>query len=326
MKSGHTRDTKMNRIYKKEYLSYEENWQRSLEIVKKVQQSPFVDQVVIFTECQLAEYWFSPVSHLEKKLNLSLKSGINKTIPLKNFIVETASTQFPLLKKNQGFKETELLHLVKNENINALISISGYCDAHILKEFNIFAIKDDQKTIYTNEITQKIVTVPFLSLLLKEKSLNFNLTSIEKVYLYPNCHFNPFKEKSEHLLQMINDHKSHESIVGFLKNINNFFIGSLSFNPNSYKSKQVISKTDSVNMDWTKFQGSFSLNEHFSICTFNNNQHFLNNIHNHFQLISYAKSVFLHFATGVAKWTDGELRICNTGEPFLRNSNFNFVH
>ena len=103
MKSGHTRDTKMNRIYKKEYLSYEENWQRSLEIVKKVQQSPFVDQVVIFTECQLAEYWFSPVSHLEKKLNLSLKSGINKTIPLKNFIVETASTQFPLLKKKPRF-------------------------------------------------------------------------------------------------------------------------------------------------------------------------------------------------------------------------------
>ena len=57
---------------------------------------------------------------------------------------------------------------MKNENINALICISGYCDSHILKEFNIFAIKDNQKTICTNEITQKIVTVPFPSLLLKE--------------------------------------------------------------------------------------------------------------------------------------------------------------
>ena len=108
---------------------------------------------------------------------------------------------------------------MKNKKINALTCISGYCDSHILKEFNIFAIKDNQKTIYTNEITNRIVTVPFLSLLLKEKSVNFNLTSIEKVYLYPNHHFHPFKEKSEQLLQMINDHKSHESIVGFLKNI-----------------------------------------------------------------------------------------------------------
>ena len=201
---------------------------------------------------------------------------------------------------------------MKNKKINALTCISGYCDSHILKEFNIFAIKDNQKTIYTNEITNRIVTVPFLSLLLKEKSVNFNLTSIEKVYLYPNHHFHPFKEKSEQLLQMINDHKSHKSIVAFLKNIINFFIGSLSFNPNSYKSQQILSKTDYVNMDWTKFQGSFSSNENFSICTFNNNQHFTNNIHNHFQLISYAKSVFLYFANGVAKWTDGELRIATS--------------
>lgn len=310
MTPGHTRNT----VIPKKNMSHSDNWKKSLEIVEKVKQSKFVDKVVIFTECELTKYWFSPISLLEKKINITIKSGINKNIPLKDFILKTASTKFPLLTNNIGFKEKDLLHLVKTQQINALISISGHCDSHILKDFKIFSTKKNNKVIYTNEIQNKMVTVPFLSLLLTEPKLNFELTSVEKIFLYPNCDINPFKDKSQDLLQMINEFKNHKTLTSFLKSTSNFFIGSLSFNPNSYKNHQIMAKTDFLNLDWTNFQGSFSLNEDISICTFNNKQHFSNNLHNHFNVISFAKSVFLHFCLGLAKWTEGELRICNTGE------------
>ena len=310
MTQGHTRNT----VMPKKNLSYEQNWQKTLAIVEKLKQSPFVEQVIIFTECQLAQYWFSPVSQLEKKFNLSLKPQINKNLPLRDFILKTASKKFPLLTNNMGFTQADFLHLVKTQQINALICISGHCEPHILKDFKIFTTRDKNEVKYTNEITNKMVTVPFLSLLLNESKLKFILTDIHKIYIYPNCDFNPFKDKSEHLLQMIADYKSQKTIITFLKNISNFFIGSLCYNPNSHKNHQILSKTDFFSMDWTRFQGSFSVNEDLSICTFNKNQSFTNNIHNHFNIISFAKTIFLHFATGIAKWTKGELRICNTGK------------
>ena len=310
LKSGQTRDTKIER----KGLTHNEVWQKSLDIVKKIEQSPFIQKVIIFTECDLSKMWFLPISNLEKKLNLTIKPEINKNMPLKQFMVKTAIKTFPLLTNYEGFKETQLLDLVKKQQINALLTISGHCQPNILGNFKIFTTKEKKKINYTNEIKDKIVSVPFLSLLLNEKKLNFHLTCVTKVYLFPTSDLNPFSEKSKDLLKMINDNRDHKLIVSFLKSISNFFIGSLSFSPNSYKQHHVLSKTDFFNLDWARFQGSFSINEDISICTFNNNSNFSNNIHNHFNIISLARGFFLEFAIGIAKWTKGELKLCNTGK------------
>ena len=310
MPNGHTRDTKIA----KKGLTYHEIWQKSLKIVETVEKSPFVQKVVIFTECDLMKLWFEPISQVENKLNLKIKAGINKNIPFKEFLIQVTNKTFPLLTNNKGFKQTQLLELVKKQKINALLTISGYCEPNVLNNFKIFSIKENDTVKHTNEIKNQMVNVPFLALLLTEPKLKFQLTGIEKVYLYPTSDLNQFSQKSKNLLQIIKENQHQQHMVSFLKCVTNFFIGSLSFCPNSYKQHLVISKTDFFGLDWTRFQGSFSINEDITICTFNNNQYFCNNLHNHFNIISSARTIFLHFSIGIAKWTEGELRICNTGE------------
>ena len=305
----------LNSIHPLRKITHKENFQQSIEIAKSVAQSPHISDIKIIRECDIHFYWEKDLSLFAEHFSLPLKTGIDGKLSLKTIIVNSATNHFPLMRSHgmRKFSKIQLIEAIKTNSISGLLKISGFCEPNeSLKHFEIFSEKINDKVQSSNEIKDNLVTVEFLSYLLQEPELNFYLTNVSEVYLYPNRPHATFGQQANEVLDLISSHENDDVIKKFLKNINNFFIGSLGYNPNNYQRLILMKKQDFLTTNLNQFRGSEPLNDSTCLAFFGQNSRYCNSIQNNFYIVQTARLHFLKFCVEMSRHLTCSVKSCNT--------------
>ena len=298
-------------------FTYKEINEKSLAIVNLVSKSPFISKMEIISECDVIYFWDKPLWEFAHKFSLPLKPNVDKNATFKSIMIKTTTLYFPLLQKHgKGMTDISLSRVItaiKKNSISGLISVSGFCpDNHpSLGNLKVFSHKKSGKMVNSNTIENGLLTIEFLSFLLNEKQLSFNLKDIHTLYLYPNAKQATFYDPSNQILNLA-DTNEDDTIKPFLKSISNFFIGSLAYNPNRYQKTVIINKNQLITTNLKGFKGSKPLTNDHCFGFFSHNKPYVNASHNNFFLVFQARLKWLQFHVKLKRFLNIQILSQNT--------------
>ena len=249
---------------------HDRKWKNSMEIIQKIKASRHIHQVFVYTECDLILDWFQDISKITQKFGLTLKPSINPKLSLAHFIDITAQKFYPLFKHRSSVSHPTLLNHILNDNITALIHVTGTCQGHELGTFKIFSRKEGKETVNSDDI-HGLLPSSFLSFLLKEKRMNFKLTSINNLFIFPNHgDENIFSAPAKKIMELIEIHKENKQASFLLKNLTNFLVGSFATEQKKFCSSVLLHRDDIPTLKLNRFQGSEHVTEDYCIGKFSN--------------------------------------------------------
>ena len=322
LKPGQNQDS----IHPLKRCSFKELNDQTTKVIERISASSYVNECIEITECDVVAHWSKPLWHFLSYLNLPCNKTCNTDVLLKECFLSTVSEHFPLIKPKKPIGKQELVSELNKGSLHGFVQLSASLDPEscsLLKNFPIFSKLDDKaKMENCNSFTNELCTMQFVTYLLNQKKLisgpkNFQIHHIKEFYLYPKTSETPFEKPAKTILQMVASHQGQkcEPYLKFLKNVNNFEIGSFrtSLHPTASTKACLLKKNEFQNLlHHQNFVSSEQISSNYSISKFQSRSSYKHMSNNHLGIIQMARAVFLQFVFTFSHYLNCSIISCNT--------------
>ena len=283
-------------------------------------------QFVVITECDVIDYFFSPLSEFAEKMGLPLKSSF-LNIPLYIALDNITQSTFPLLQKiNKGLRQDGVLAAILHDELNGFVVVTCEIGEQGQEQLSVFpfSFKDREgRSRDSYSIVKQIITTDYLRFLMK-KIKDFKISKIHQIYEFVKPQQNMFEQMSSNAEQIMSKHCNDDGYVQLIKGAINGFVGSLN-KQNSKYNRTIVDKCEKM-MSVSQLKNlvkSTPVNQEYSMFYFKNNAIESNMGHCNYQLILKGKELMLDFMLTLKSFlavhiqrqnTDGMI-VCATLSP-----------
>ena len=289
------------------------------KIDERLKNSQNLDAYISLYICQLIPRWDRPISILISDLQLPLNPLIPLHTTLGHCFTKSVQTSFPLLKHSKITMQAVINHS-RNNNLHGLIKLSGFLgksSQEFLNDFSIFStLSPKGKMINSNEIRDGLMSTSMLHSLLTTKlnnlSIDFIVTNISELFLWPKNDVRPYEDISSHLMNLIKNNDKNKAYRHVLKSQANMYIGNLSASPKNHPSTLLMRNEDF--QDLTQFK-DITVTEHLTDSVvmghFSTARAHFNACHNHFLIVQESRLIFIQMFVAFKTYLDINLGSCN---------------
>ena len=322
LKPGQNQDS----MHPFKHCSFKELNEQTTKVIDRISASPCINECIEITECDVLAFWSKPIWHFLSYFNLPNKNSSHTDALLKDCLLSTVSEHFPLIKSRKPIAKQELISELSKGSLHGFVQLSASLDPEsctLLKNFPIFTKLDEKSKMQNcNSFSNQLLSMQFVSYLLNKQKLisgpkNFQIHHVTEFYLYPKTSLTPFEKPAKKILHMVasKQGKTCEPYLNFLKNVNNFHIGSFrtSLHPTAATKACLLKKHEFQNLlHHQNFVSSEQISANYSISKFQNKTPYSHMSTNHLGIIQMARAVFLKFVFAFFYFLNGTIISCNT--------------
>ena len=273
--------------------------------------------LICIKECDIVQYYYSPLSDLTSHFALPLDKKFEKVI-LKDAMELVTRNYFPMMQKvARGLNMATVLKAIREDELAGFVVVTlsiGPAGMTQLGQMRPFAFKNDidGRSVNSYHVNEEIISTEYLKFILSRIS-EVTVQQIHKIFEYSKPQYCLYAKMAAKAESIMNERQDEKQYVQLIKTAVNGSIGSLSFSPTKYN-KTIVSDCRKM-LSVTKLKSlikSTPINDDFGLFIFKNRSSICNLSHQNYQIILMGKQLLIDFVLSLKTFLAIEVKRENT--------------